>query len=233
MNTHTQKSDGLTGAASTIIIGLTLVAAAIILGALPALFPSMGQSLTGTIPHAYWYLSRTSGFAAYALLWFSMVFGLLLSNKLAKSTTGMPFSFDLHQFTSLASLAFTLFHMFILLGDKYIGYTFSQLFVPFAQADFQPFWSGVGQLGFYAMVLVTITFYLRSKISYRLFHIIHVVSYAMFLMALAHGLFAGTDTNTWWAMALYLGTAAITLFLTVYRVLSFWVEDKSRRSVKA
>lgn len=225
MNIQKNRAEG----ASTIIIGLALIGTAIMLGALPAIFPSMGQSLTGDIPHAYWYLSRTSGFVAYVLLWFSMVFGLLLSNKLAKTTTGAPFSFDLHQFTSLASLAFTLFHMFILLGDKYIGYTFSQLFIPFAQQDFQPFWSGVGQIAFYAMALVSFTFYIKNKITYRAFHIIHVLSYAMFLMALAHSLLAGTDAGTWWATALYWGTAAITLFLTVYRVLSFWVEDKAKK----
>ena len=208
----------------------TLVGAALALGALPALVPSMTQSLTGEIPHAYWYLSRTSGFVAYVLLWLSMVFGLLLTNKLAKSTTGIPAAFDLHQFTSLLGLAFTLFHALILLGDKYIGYSLAQLIVPFSQQDFKPVWVGVGQLGFYLMAVVTFTFYIRELITQRGWRLVHYASFAMWMMALGHGLLTGTDTGVWWADAIYWVTGASTLFLTVYRVLAAkWVDKKAVR----
>lgn len=204
-----------------------LVGAGLALGALPVLVPSMTQSLTGEIPHAYWYLSRTSGFVAYVLLWLSMVFGLLLTNKLAKSTTGIPAAFDLHQFASLLSLAFTIFHALILLGDKFIGYTLVQLLMPFSQQAFKPVWVGVGQVGFYVMAVVTFTFYVRNLITQRGWRLVHFASFAMFVMALLHGLLSGTDTGTWWADAIYWVTGASTLFLTVYRILAAkWVDAK-------
>lgn len=209
------------------VMAAALIGAALALGALPALVPSMTQSLTGEIPHAYWYLSRTSGLVAYVLLWLSMVFGLLLTNKLARNTTGIPAAFDLHQFTSLLSLAFTLFHGLILLGDKYIGYTLAQLAVPFSQQGFRPVWVGIGQIGFYVMAIVTFTFYIRGLITQRGWRLVHFASFAMFVMALIHGLLSGTDTGTWWADAMYWATGASTLFLTVYRILAAkWVETK-------
>ena len=41
----------------------------------------------------------------------------------------------------------------------------------------------------------------------------------MFVLALAHGLGAGTDTGTSWALALYVATGSAVLILTGRRVL--------------
>src|ERR1700741_2746129 len=75
-------------------------------GALAALIikswtPNLHISLLGPSPKGYWYLSRASGVVAYALLWYSMALGLLITNKLARIWPGGVSAFDLHQHVSL------------------------------------------------------------------------------------------------------------------------------------
>ncbi len=56
-------------------------AAAIIL---PNWLPGLSQSLLGSQPKAYWYLSRASAMVAYGSLWLSMASGLIITNRLAR-----------------------------------------------------------------------------------------------------------------------------------------------------
>ena len=105
---------------------------------LPNWLPGLSQSLLGSEPKAYWYLSRASALVAYTLVWVSMATGLIITNKLARLWPGGPIAFDLHQYTSLLGLAFGLFHALILIGDKYINYTLAQILIPFNSVGYKP-----------------------------------------------------------------------------------------------
>src|SRR5439155_688934 len=100
-----------------------------------------------------------------------------------------------------------LLHALVLLGDKYIGYTLPQILIPFASVGYQPLWVGLGQIGLYMMALVTLSFYVRRWIGARTWRLIHFLSFAVFALALVHGLFSGTDSSTPWALGMYLGSA--------------------------
>ncbi|OGO66865.1 MAG: hypothetical protein A2Z37_08500 [Chloroflexi bacterium RBG_19FT_COMBO_62_14] len=186
---------------------------------LPGVVPGLSSSLLGPEPKAYWYLARSSAFAAYVLLWASMVFGLIITNKMARVWPGGPTAFDIHQHVSLIGLAFALFHGLILVGDRFIGYTVGQVLIPFAGVAYRPAWVGIGQLSFYLLALVGLSFYVRKLLGHRTWRVIHFLSFAVFLMAMAHGVMSGTDTKSWWARDLYWTTGGSTLFLTIYRVL--------------
>lgn len=204
---------------------VALMLLAVIIGAfaavvvLPAWLPGLSSSLLGPNPKAYWYLSRASGFVAYGLLWLSMIFGLLITNKLARVWPGGPTALDLHQHTSLLGLGFGLFHALILLGDHYIGYTLVQVLVPFAASSYKPLAVGVGQLAFYLMALVSVSFYVRRHIGRTAWRMLHMCSFGLFVLALLHGIASGTDSSTWWAQVLSWGSGGSVLFLTIYRVL--------------
>lgn len=172
-----------------------------------------------SLEHVYWYLSRTSGVVAFVLLWLSTVYGLLITNRMARAWPGGPAAFDLHEFTSLLSLVFTGFHVLILLGDAYMGYSLAQLLLPFNSTNYMPLWVGIGQIGFYLMLLVSITFYLRNRMKPGAWRKIHLLSFAAFALSLGHGIFSGSDSATWWASAMYWIAGLSTVFLTVYRIL--------------
>ncbi|MFN8441698.1 MAG: hypothetical protein U0175_13045 [Caldilineaceae bacterium] len=191
--------------------------------ALPSAFPQLGQSLLGDKPKAFWFLSRSSAFAAFGLLWLSMVFGLLITNKLARMWPGGPTAFDMHQYVSLLGLGFIVFHALILLGDQYINYSVTQLLVPFASTNYRQLSVAWGQLGLYVALLVSLSFYVRRTITQQIWKLLHFLSFALYLLALVHGLWSGTDASASWAQLIYWFSGGSLLFLTVYRILSKYV----------
>jgi predicted ferric reductase len=131
----------------------------------------------------------------------------------------MPGSYELHRFTGLLGIGFSLVHALVLLGDQYMSYTLGQLLVPFLGGSYRPEWVGFGQLAFYLLVVVAFTFYIRDRIGVYAWRLIHTLSFALFLMVLIHGLQSGTDSQTPWALALYWGSAVSVLLGSIYRVL--------------
>jgi predicted ferric reductase len=204
------------------IVGLllgTVVGALAAAVALPAWLPGLSASLLGAEPKAYWYLARSSALVAYGLLWLAMLLGLLMSGRLAQLWPGGPTAFDLHQYTSLLGLAFALFHALVLLGDRYILATLPQILTPFAYVGFAPLWVGLGQLALYGMALVGLSFYVRDRMGRRLWRLVHVLSFAVFTLALAHGVMSGSDTEVAHIRVFYWASGGSVLFLSVYRVL--------------
>ncbi len=186
---------------------------------LPNWLPGLSQSLLGNEPKAYWYLSRSSALIAYVLLWLSMALGMMITNKLARLWPGGPTAFDLHQFASLLGLTFALFHALILMGDKYISYSLAQVLVPFTSTGYKPAWVGLGQIGFYLFAIVNFSFYVRKRLGHRTWRTIHYLSFLMFVLALLHGILAGTDTEVLAVRVFYWATGASLLFLLMYRIL--------------
>lgn len=212
---------------------------AVSLGALGALIvlpdwaPALSKTLIGTDPKAYWYLSRGSAFVALGLLWISMMLGLLITDKMAKSWPGAPAAFAVHEYVSLLGLVFGAFHALILLGDHYINYQVAQILVPFGSVNYHPVWVGVGQIGFYVWAIISATFYVRQLIGPKAWRLIHFASFFNFAVAIIHGLGAGTDHATIWAQAIYWSMGATTFFLTVYRVAASLASPERRAVPKA
>jgi predicted ferric reductase len=197
-------------------MGIGALAAVIVL---PAWMPHLAASLLGPDPKAYWYLSRGSAFVALSLLWLSMALGLLITNKMARTWPGVPVSFALHEFISILGLGFALFHALILLGDRYIGYTLVQVLVPFS-SSYEPFWVGIGQVSFYAILIVTLSFYVRTRVGQKTWRSLHYVSFIAYLVALLHGIAAGSDASLPWAQQYYWISGGTLLFLVCYRIIA-------------
>ncbi|HEX7973893.1 MAG TPA: hypothetical protein VF498_05755 [Anaerolineales bacterium] len=187
---------------------------------LPAWLPGLAASLFGAAPKAFWFLSRGSAMAAFGLLWLSMALGLLITSKAARLWPGGPAAFDLHEYASLLGMAFGLFHGLILMGDQYIHFTLAQVLVPFASTGYKPLWVGLGQLSFYLWGIVNLSFYVRKQLGNRSWRLVHYASYLTFALALAHGIFSGSDSGAAWAAGIYWIFGGSLLFLLFYRILA-------------
>ena len=225
-STHSQ-SIKIEDVKSTFSLGsFAIIMMAAFLGALTALFflpawlPGLSQSLTGSDPKAFWYLSRSSAFTAYFLLWISMMLGTSVTNKLSALWPGLPPTIELHQFTSILGLAFGLFHGLLLMADHYINFSLLQVLLPFSTSTYKPLAVGIGQVGFYTMLIITLSFYLRKKIGPKTWRAIHFVSFATYLLVLLHGILSGSDTSSLWAQLIYLITGGLLLFMITYRILT-------------
>jgi predicted ferric reductase len=200
------------------IVGIVvLLAAGVVFVGQAGGLAALGAALIGA--QGAWYLSRASAFVAYLLLWWSMILGLSMTNRLARVWPGGPTAGELHEQASLLGLAFAMLHALVLIGDQYIGYTLPQILIPFA-TSYAPFWVGLGQIGLYVMALVTLSFYVRRWIGARTWRSLHYLSFAVFVLALVHGVASGTDSGALWAIAMYAGSALSVAGMTIYRIVA-------------
>ncbi len=166
---------------------------------------------------AMWYITRAAGLTAYLLLWLSTVWGLAVTSKIFDPILHRMFTYDFHQFLSLLAIGFVILHIVVLLADRYLPFSLTQILVPFS-APYRPLWVGLGVIGLYLTLLVTVTFYIRRSIGQRAFRVIHYASFVAFLATAAHGLFAGTDSVLPATRLMYFGTTLVVVFLTAYRI---------------
>jgi predicted ferric reductase len=166
-----------------------------------------------------WHLSRSAGTVAYVLLSGSTVWGLLQSSKIAKEVIPAGLSFAMHNILSWLALLFIGLHALVLLFDNYYAYSLPDLSVPFI-GPYRPAWVGLGIISFYMMLMITISFQLRTKIGQRSWRTLHYLSFVVYLLATIHGLTAGTDSNKLGIQLMYLASGLLVLFLTNYRLLT-------------
>ena len=195
---------------------LLLTASFILLPPFQVMVQSRLNSLFGlNTVQIWWYATRAAGLIAYLLLWFSTVWGLAVPSKLVSPLLEQTYTYDFHQFISLLSIGFTVLHILVLMVDQYLPFSIWQILIPFI-APYRPFWVGIGVISFYIILLVTITFYLRSYIGMSTFRYIHTFSLVGYLGATLHGLFTGTDGGLPGMQIIYLGSGLVVLILTAH-----------------
>jgi sulfoxide reductase heme-binding subunit YedZ len=163
----------------------------------------------------WWFVTRAAGLTGYFLIWLSMVWGLAIPSKIVQPVLEGTFTYDFHEHLSLLGLGFILLHIVVLLFDKFLPFSVLQLLIPFIDS-YRPLWVGLGVIGFYTFLIVTVTFYLRSHIGTQAFRSLHLLSFLGYFGATLHGLFAGTDSSLPITMLLYFWTFLIVIFLTAY-----------------
>jgi len=235
MADHSQPSYSLTDTKPairpiTVFISMFGIFAGAIIGLymLPDWLPWLNQSIAGAQPKVFWYLARGSAVIAYLLLWFTMVLGVTVTNKLVMKWPGLAKSNELHQYLSILGLSFGLFHGLVLLGDQFMNFSLWQIFVPFSTVSYRPLIVGLGQLGFYAWLVLVISFYVRKKIGAKGWRKIHFASYFTFLAVLVHAIIGGTDASLPWMQLVYWITGGLLLFFTIYRIL-YEIDQKRER----
>jgi predicted ferric reductase len=190
------------------------------LALLAILLPGLAEALLAARPEASWYVLRASGLLAYGLLWLTMLAGLGVTSGLARRWPGLPGSYTLHRLTSLLGLGCALVHALALLADPYVSYGVGQAFVPFLSGHYRAAWVGLGQVALYLLAVVGLSFYLRDRLGIHAWRLIHMLSFALFLLALIHGLESGSDSGSLWGRALYWVSGGSVLLGASYRVLA-------------
>jgi predicted ferric reductase len=189
------------------VLGATAPTALRNIGAVAALRPG----LLG------WYSVRALGFLAYIVLAASVLYGLLLSTKLLDAIAHRPVSFALHKDLAIAALLAAALHGTLLVTDQSFNFTPRAILVPF-ESPYAPILVGIGQITFYAMAIVTASFYVRRHIGQRAWRTLHYISFLAFAGATFHGISAGSDSGQAWAFWIYLTPIAATVFLLTYRI---------------
>jgi len=78
----------------------------------------------------------------------------------------------------------------------------------------------LGVFALYACVLVLLTSWVRKGIGTVWWRRFHLLATPAFLLALMHGMLAGTDSTRLWLWWTYLDTALVVVFLLLVRALT-------------
>jgi len=176
----------------------------------------------------FWYISRTAALTAYLMFFVNITLGLGMKLKFLDRLFERWRAADLHQFTALLGVTLVGLHVFALLGDTYYKYTVMQLLVPFT-AIYRPGWTALGIVGFYGLLIVTFSCFLRKYIGQKTWRIIHFASFGLFWVIVYHGIKTGTDITSPWVKAMYIATGTIVAFLFLLRLQNFFSPSETNK----
>jgi sulfoxide reductase heme-binding subunit YedZ len=164
-----------------------------------------------------WYVTRISALLAYLALAASVVYGLLLSTRILDRIAHRAVSFTLHQDLASIGLALALVHGAVLMIDRSVPFSPLEVVVPF-MGPYRPLWVGIGQIAMGLTIVVLVSFYVRKRIGQKTWRRVHYLSFLAFVAATVHGLMAGTDSQSTWALAGYILATSIVVLLLAYRI---------------
>ena len=186
------------------------------------------------IDQFWWYMVRSSGVVAWGLSFTAILVGILMSGRVRKGQIGRPWLLDLHRFLSSLTAFFIAVHLFSLWADDFVDYGLTELFVPF-QAPIRNTATAWGIGAFWIFVVVEATSLVRDRLPKRVWHGIHLLSYATFVMGTQHAVTAGTDLDNRLLRGLGWTAVAIVVAATVFRILQAGTQRRRvrERSVAA
>ena len=166
-----------------------------------------------------WYVVRASGMVAFALLTSTVALGLIMSGR-ARLPRWPRFAVeDVHRFASLLTWSFVGIHVLGLLVDTYLPFSIWNLVIP-GSAPYRPLATALGVVALELLAALAVANLLRSRISHSLWRRTHYLNFAVWLLVLVHGVTAGADSDTAWALGIYVTAAALVSGLTAWRILS-------------
>lgn len=165
-----------------------------------------------------WFVSRATGFAAFAALALDVIVGLLVSTKAGDRWITRAHAIDLHGWLSPLTLSLVVGHAVILLADGYIRFDVLDLIIPFV-APYRPLAVGIGVIAAYLALVVHASFGLRRRLGTRTWRRLHYLSFAAFVASSLHAMLAGSDSSRPWAVALHGSLLAIVAALVGHRLL--------------
>ena len=170
-------------------------------------------------PQVWWFVARSGGIVAWALVTLSVCWGLMLSTRAAARAAQPAKLLDLHRFLGGLAVTFTLVHVGGLVADSYVHFGWLEILVPWT-SPWQPTEVAWGVIAFYLLATVELTSLLMRRLPRGVWRQVHRASFGLYVFATYHGLTAGSDTgNVWYRMAM-LASINIVAYLTVLLVLA-------------
>jgi sulfoxide reductase heme-binding subunit YedZ len=167
----------------------------------------------------FWILARAGGLTAYVLLTLSVLAGLVLKSRPFGARVRAAAVADTHRSLALLALGFTALHGLTLVLDSTVRITPLALVVP-GLTSYRPVATALGVVAAELMILVYASFSFRRRLGARNWRRLHWATYAVFALATAHGLAAGTDSGRTVGLALYLGAVGAVATATAWRAAS-------------
>ncbi|MSQ36065.1 MAG: hypothetical protein EXR63_02830 [Dehalococcoidia bacterium] len=163
-----------------------------------------------------WWAGRVTGIGAYIAL--SMFFGLMVSSRGLDGAIGRKTILEHHQQWALSAVVFSVAHVVVIASDGYVNIDVRGSLVPGQSAHLTGA-VAVGTLALWGIGVLVVSSWLRAYMNYVAWRAIHATATGAFLLALAHGLVAGTDTKYELVRWVHLASGAAVSGATVFRLL--------------
>ena len=166
-----------------------------------------------------WYISRSSGLLAFALLYLSMFLGLTIRIPSMRKLFAPLYSLQWHCFIALHATLLALLHGVVLVLDKFTGFDLIDVLVPFS-SHYEPGLVALGILGFYLMIMLTVTSYARKTLSYNFWRSLHFTNIGLYIIVVIHALYLGTDIKIPLVKGIFLGANVLLALLIVLNIVA-------------
>ena len=173
---------------------------------------------------SFWQWSRVLGIIGYSVLWLSVMTGLSISSQSSQFWFERGTALSWHQFFTWLGLLVSLLHAGTLLNDSYLAPSLLEIAVPFMldRSDLPMLswlWIGLGQVAWYAMLLIAVGSLFKQKIAKTAWRYLHAFALAAYVSTVAHGLFVGTDNSQLWLQGWYLVSNLLLMTVVLFRIL--------------
>ena len=179
--------------------------------------PSTGDDAVNS--QVWWFVARSSGIIAWALLTLSVVWGLLLSTKVSATRIAArklrpAWILDLHRHLGGLAVIFTAIHLIGIAADSYVTFGWADIFVPMA-SEWKPGAVAFGVVSLYLLVAIEATSLAIRRLPRTAWRWVHRTSFVLYATATYHGILAGTDAgNQWFRVASWISIVVVVV-LTV------------------
>ena len=165
-----------------------------------------------------WDIARAGGFTAYILLTLAVIVGLALSTQI-QSPSRWPrlLNSELHNFLTLLSAIFLVVHILATWVDPFTRFSWNEILIPLT-SHYRPEWMAFGIVALYLGIAIGISTWLRPLIGYKVWRQLHVLTLVIFALATIHGIGTGSDTQTPWALGIYLVSSILVGSLLLRRL---------------
>lgn len=182
----------------------------------------------------YWYVTRSTGIAAFVLLTLATVVGVTATHRGAASPRWPRFvTQDLHRNLSLLALGLLVVHIVSTIVDGFVSISWWSVIVPGA-SDYRTWWVALGTIAFDTLLLILATSLLRLQLSPSWWRGIHLSSYLMWPLLWLHFWKTGTDAaHGRFGLWIDIAAAALVCLAAVVRLATRNQQPTPLRSLSA
>lgn len=126
-------------------------------------------------------------------------------------------------------MVFVAVHVVTSIVDPFAGLSAIDAVVPFL-ASYRPLWLGLGVIAIELIIAITVTSFLRRRLSRRAWYVVHLLSYVAWPIAVLHTIGTGTDTRTLWGLVLDVACVGAVAVMIVWRLGEGWPRNAVLRA---
>lgn len=187
----------------------------------------MTAEILGLDGSVLWFLNRSTGVVTIVLLTITTVLGVLAIGGRPAGRVPRFVTQAFHRNVALLSMLLLVVHLVTAVLDEFVEIKWYEAFIPFV-GSYEPLWVGFGAIATDLMLVVIITSLFRTRMQHNLWRGLHISAYALWALAIGHGIGVGTDmTENMWLLTV---TCAIAVPLAAALRLGRLVIDRTSTS---